>query len=112
MKDKLVEKVGRAPVLQGPKTEQKLRPQGTRNAVCSQHWADAKMPCCLATLLLLCCQGSGLTANPASYLRGSPSQGAQGVARVEGWEKYGLGAILSQPVVGGSFMRSTHLENV
>lgn len=43
--------------------------------------------------------------NLASKLRGLPSQGAQGVAIVEGWEKYSLGAILSQPVVGGSFMR-------
>lgn len=50
--------------------------------------------------------------NLTSELRGLPSQGAQGVAIVEGWDKYSLGAILSQPMVGGSFMRSTHLENV
>lgn len=111
MKDKLVEKVGRAPILQGPKTKQKLRPQGTRNASVPRT-GDVKMPGCLATLLLFSCQSSGLRANPASYLRGLPCQGTQGVARVEGWEKYGLGAILSQPVVGGSFMRSTHMENV
>lgn len=35
-----------------------------------------------------------------------------GFAIVEEWEKYSRGAILSQPVVGGSFMRSAHLEHV
>lgn len=61
---------------------------------------------------LLSCQGPRLVPSLASKLRGLPSQGAQGVAIVEGWEKYSLGAILSQFVVDGSFMRSKHLENV
>lgn len=45
-------------------------------------------------------------AQPSAELR------AHGVAIVGGWEKYSLGAVLSQPLVGGSFMRSAHLENV
>ena len=85
---------GTAPLLRGPRAKQKLKSQVIR----------------ISAPLIVLSSRLGTGTQSASKLRGLPNPGAQGRCCRDG--KNSLGAVLSQPVVGSSFMRSAHLENV